>query len=105
MDVLASALGVAIVIGVGYLFLRFTYFGENLREVESLSPEELYLKLAEDFDFWNKVINSDDPNDLSNMTWSEHRDTSIEEKIRIIKTEKIGRINAYIANQSRIPGF
>jgi hypothetical protein len=105
MKALASFIVVAIGLVIGYLFLRFTYFGENLREVESLSPEELYLKLAEDFDFWNKVINSDDPNDLNNMTWSQHRDTSIEEKIRLIKTEKIGKINAYIANQSRIPGL
>ena len=96
---IATIIAFIIVGVVVWLFLKFTYFGEELREIESLSHDDLIQKLAEDFDFWNKVINSDDPEDPTNMSWSEHRDMPIKEKVDLIKREKMGNVNRYIEGQ------
>jgi hypothetical protein len=93
---IASAIALVVVIILIFLFKQFSYLGEEQRNVRTLNPERHIEDLAGNFDLWNKIINSDDPNDLSNMSWSEHIDLSIEEKIGILRTEKMDRINEYL---------
>lgn len=82
---LAGFLLFVIILFVLWCLLKFTYMGDEARDIASRDTTNIAQECAENFDLWDKYVNNAvDPDDPKNLTWSQHRDLSVEEKLEII---------------------